>query len=65
MNHGAVLVIRFLRFSGIDRIADNIGKLLSVLFGHIFIGKKFRVRRFIWIFYIYNHLAEPAFYPPN
>ena len=60
-----VLAARFLRFLGIDGIADNIGKLLSVLFGHIFIGKKFRVRRFIWIFYIYNHLAEPAFHTPD
>ena len=65
VNYGAVLVIRFLRFSGIDRITDNIGKLLPVLFGHIFIGIKFRVRCFIGILHIDNHLAEPAFHTPN
>ena len=61
----AVLAAHFLRFLRIYGIADHIGKLLPVLLGHIFIGKKFRVRRFIWIFYIYNPLAEPAFHTPD
>lgn len=65
VNHGAVLIIRFLRFSGIDRIVDNIGKLLPVLLDHIFIGIKFRVCCFIGIFHIDNHLAKPAFHSPN
>ena len=65
VNHGAVLIIRFLRFSGIDRIMDHIGKFLSVLLGHIFNGIKFRVRCFIGILHIDNHLAEPAFHTPN
>ena len=65
VNHGAVLVIRFLRFSGIDRIADDIGKLLPVLFGHILVRVKFRVRCFIGVLHIDDHLAEPAFHTPD
>ena len=59
-----VLTARFLCFLGIDSVADYIGKLLSVLFSHIFLRVEFRVRCFIGIFRIDHHLAEPAFYPP-
>ena len=60
----AVLAVRFLRFLGIDGVADHIGKLLPVLLGQFPIGVEFRVRRLFGIFRIDHHLAEPAFYPP-
>ena len=64
VNHGAVLVIRFLRFFGIYSVEDHIGKLLPVLFSHIFLRVEFRVCRLFGIFRIDHYLAEPAFYPP-
>ena len=60
----AVLGARFLRFLGIDGVADHIGKLLPVLFGQLPVGVEFRVRRLFGVLRIDHHLAEPAFYPP-
>ena len=60
----AVLAVRFLRFFGINSVADHIGKLLPVLFGQLPVGVEFRVCRLFGIFRIDHHLAEPAFYPP-
>ena len=60
----AVLAAHFLRFLGIDGIADHIGKLLTVLFGQFPVGVEFRVCGFIRVLRIDHHLAEPAFYTP-
>ena len=44
---------------------DNIRKPLRLPVGHIRLFYKGGVICFIRVFYIDNHLAEPAFYPPD